>query len=227
MDRRLLVAAAIAIAAAIPARGVRAWTLRNPQVYFQAAGLQAALTDWDGYANAQTDQVNLPLLTPAVDSAFLMTVVRADGCAVGLYAGTESPQLVPIFPATASAGCFAFVRIEANGDLAVAHFDPSGNATGFERYVGVPGGGLGLYVEGPAGRMYSEDARNGAPQVLVYAGNGIRYGNWMECLEPLPYDPDAPGEFSRTLVEVMPQTGDPLPTPVRPRSWGSLKAAYR
>lgn len=215
---------------ALTPRPVAAFTLRAPQVVFSAGALQNQLNDADGGINAVTDQVE--------NSSWISSLL-AKGCAmwfeirsldttgtytVGAYSTSQSNRtLCALFPAGATRGWFATCRISSSGTLTVGLYDELMRFVGLTQYPGFDPAYTGFYVEGPGGVWFTEDARNGgSAQALSFGGSGVNYGSVFLCFETWPYNPDG-STFTGAIVQVEAMCG----LPVRPPTWGQLKALYR
>ncbi len=227
VTRMAVACMAVALCAATAAN---AFTLRSPQVAFNSFMLQGYLTAWDGGINAATDQLNAQFFTTGIsgNTDFTLFLKNANGSSVGVYnaATVGTPPLFELFPAAATAGYSVACHFTVTGDLSVALYDNNFNYLGTVTYNGVDRTNFGFYImNAVTGAVrYSQDARNGGlPQVLTYAGTGINYGEFFECFEVTPFDPNQFGEFTSSICVLQ----SVAPTPTRGKTWGGLKATYR
>jgi len=235
---RVLGIVALALLAAAPVAD--AFCLRSPQVFFNAAPLQAYLNAVDGGINVTTDQQDAQTLSPPVGSGpswdlLLLLREATQAQALGLYnaaSASDPPQLFPVFPATALPGSYALCHINASGSLIVFLFDPNNVFLGQNTYTGFDVSHFGFYAESGTTRIYQQDSRNGnRPQLLTFLGTGSEYGDLLICFEDAPYSPSA--TFISALIDLTQPSEAPswqvpcLPTPARASSWGRLKSIYR
>lgn len=213
--------------------------LRSPQVPVHGDSLQNYLDAVGENIQVGRDQVVVELLTSGSSSSSYTLQIElgpTSGHVVGIYDGhRSSPTLVPVFPAFASAGWSALLSFRSSPTrVVVSLFNENGSFQGSATTLGVSGLGIGFYVEGSAGPVYSQDSRNagGASQVLFYGGTGVNLGSaWMAAQA----EPAAPGDrdFADTILflaaqgvcVICPPFTYPL-TPVRRATWGDLKLHF-
>lgn len=219
-----------------------AYPLRQPQVAFNSAALQALLDTQDGGIQAATDQLDAQVTSfHYVTRTFFAEFWRGSGLEFGVYepnsAGT--PALCPLFTAAAAPRAYASCGLMGDSALFVAEFDSLANLVRTARYPWAAHMNFGFYVAGPGGTWYSQDSRNaGVPRALTYSGTGPNFGVLFECFEPGAFDPAAPGAFSRLIVSIDTSTcGSPSTragralgvecSPTVVSTWGRLKSIYR
>jgi len=227
----------VAILAWSPARAMPPGTglgLRSPQVPVNGSGLQSVLNSYGESINVLQDQIDAQLLrvlaAPGVTSTLQIELSRTDGSSVGLYDGHAAvPTLVPLFPPEATAGWFAVASFRSSPTRVVVNvFDVSAVLTGHSVTLGGDKFGIGLYVSGPGGTFYSQDARNpgGSPQWLFFAGTGIYIGSWWLAAEDRSITGGADGDFDDVVVFVESTSEGPYTTPALRSSWGRVKARF-
>jgi hypothetical protein len=246
---RRLPTASIALAILIPllsatwAAGTsEALPLRNPQVAFNSAGLQAFLNEWPGGIQANLDQLDAQAISLVhVTRTFSVEYLQGSGIEFGVYDPTlgGSTARFPLFTAASARGSGAVCSLAGDSALVALEFDSLGVLVRNARISWSAHGNYGFYVEGPGGTWYSQDSRNaGDPHALTYAATGVYFGSIIECFEPGEFDADNPDSFTGLIVIIEP-SDCPSPsvragrafgtdcTPVVPSTWGDLKLRYR
>jgi hypothetical protein len=233
LDSRLRIALPViaALLLAITASTAGAFSLRNPQVVFNGASLQGYLNGVGEGINVYTDQVDAQVWSTTVsgNSTFTLMIEYAGNAganAIGIYNIADPnpvPALFQVFPAAATAGWFATAHFGDAGSLVVSLFDNNAAYQGQAAYGGVDKNNFGFYLQGPGGLFFSDDLRNGGnPQMLTYAGTGINFGTWWECIEDLPWTTgDRDFEDAVLVIESV------SATPTDDMTWGQLKKLYR
>lgn len=214
---------------------------RVPQVAINGSALQAHFASVGESIDALHDQIDVGLLTARASSSstFSMQIeqVADAGAAVsGFYNGhAASPALMPVFPAGSGAGWFAVINFRSFPERAVVScFDANASLVSTNTYLDVDRFGIGWYVQGPGGTIYSQDARNsgGAPQLLFYHGTGLNRGAaWVAAeMQPVAGDRDYDDQIwflqGDGAVCIMCDASSNL-TSVRRARWGELKAHFR
>lgn len=215
---------------ALTPRAAAAFPLRSPQVVFSSAALQIYLDHVDGGINALTDQVDnaswiSQFFTMGCDNGFAISSPDTTGtCTVGAYSTLESsPALFALLPAEAKRGWSVLCHISSTGTIVAILVDELGTVVGETFSPGFDRAHTGLYVQGPGGTWFTEDARNGGqPQALSFAGTGANQGTVFLCFETRAYDPGG-STFTGEIVQVRALCG----VPARQSTWGQLKALYR
>ena len=223
----------LAVAAvAIVASGASA-ALRVPQVPVAGGSLQGYLNGQGESINVNTDQQNIQTWTTTVsgNSTFTLMIELAGNApsnTIGIYnAGAVAPALYPMLPGAAGAAWFATASFRnAPVRVVVNLFDQDGVPQGSNTYLGADRSYFGVYLQGPGGTFYSQDARNAgaAAQVLTYAGTGINVGQWWMCMEDLPNTGNN-GDFDDAVLFV--ESVNPGVTAASTTTWGSLKTRFR
>ncbi len=232
LQRAKLTVACVGVAVLAFASTASAFSPRAPQVVFSSAALQGYLNGVDGGVNVLTDQLDAQTFATSVSGNTDFTLmVKLTGDApqnsVGVYNTLDpsaTPALFQLFPAAAAAGWSVFCHFASTGQLTVALYDNSVIPVlqGSTTYTGVDRTHFGFYLQNTGGTYYSQDGRNGQkPQALTYAGTGINYGEWWECLEDNPFT--AASTFTGAVLQLQ----SVIPTPVAGKTWGQLKATYR
>jgi hypothetical protein len=233
----------LAVAAfAVAAGSAAAYPLRNPQVVFNSAGVQARLSTQDSGIQANTDQLELQVISfTFVGNILNVYLLASSDAEFGLYAPSQAgePTHYPLFASGAGAWSYSTFTRTRDGQLVVTRFDSLGVYLGRSIATWPGGAEFGFYVSGPGGTWYSQDDRNsGHPHALTYAGTGVNAGGLFECLEPGPFDPGEPEAFTGLMVFVEPSTCGTASlrglaaygtdcSPTVSSTWGSLKVRYR
>jgi hypothetical protein len=240
--RRLIASLMLLAGIALAARPVAAYPLRSPQVIFNTASLQQELNRQDGGIQASTDQLEAQVLsTTFLGSTLIVQLLRPGGAEFGVYDPSQagSPTRYPVFAAASDSSGFSTVHFTLDGRLVVAMFDSNAVFQGSMVFAWPGGANFGLYVAGPGGTWYSQDARNaGEPHALTYAGTGVNYYDLFECFEPRALDPTDPESFAGLVVSIERSTcgAGSRPsfgaygtdcTPAVTSTWGRLKIVYR
>jgi hypothetical protein len=208
---------------------------RSPQVPVSGSALQQLLDQGDGYIQVTSDQLDGGLARSVTDGihtgvAYTIELVATDGTPSGIYDGhAATPTLMPVFPDSARTGWFAAVGFFSNPPRThIVVFDELNELRGQTTYPGADPNGMGLYVSGPGGTLYSQDARNpgAAAQVLCFAGTGINTGSlWVAAEDrPLRSNPDA--DYADVVWRVLGGEYSYV-TPVQHVSWGQVKSRFR
>jgi len=214
---------------------------RRPQATIQGTGLQDFFDGVGESIVSARDQVDVGLLGSTVSDTHSFSVsielrTDANGVSSGIYNGYElHPVLMQLFPATASANWFAVVSYRDAPTRALVYvFSADSVLVGATTYPGADRNGIGVYVDGPGGTFFSQDARNpgGAPQLLFYRGTGLNYfAAWMAAeAQPLGTASDADHDdvvwFMNPANECLFCEPSDF-TPVHHSSWGELKSRFR
>lgn len=239
---RRVVAFLLLLAGLVPAATPAvAFTLRSPQVAFDSAVLQERLDAWDGGIQANTDQVDLQVLSTALlGRIFTFELLRQNGAEFGVYSPSQAgePARFAVLAGPTAVGSVATVQFTSDGRLVVMQFDSLAIFNGSTVHAWPGGSDFGFYATGPAGTWYSQDARNaGQAHALTYAGTGVNTPNLFECFEPRAFTPGDPGAFAGLVVYVdRPTCGSGARpgfgstrttcTPAVTPTWGSLKVRY-
>ena len=228
-----LTVACVSVALLAFASTASAFSLRAPQVAFSSAALQGYLNSVDGGVTVLTDQLDAQTFATSVSGNTDFTLmVKLTGDApqnsVGVYNTLDqsaTPPLFQLFPAAATAGWSVFCHFASTGQLTVALYDNSVVPVlqGSTTYTGVDRAHFGFYLQNNGGTYYSQDGRNGQkPEALTFAGTGLNFGEWWECLNDAPYSA-ATSTFTGAVLQLQ----SVIPTPVAGKTWGQLKATYR
>jgi hypothetical protein len=215
--------------------------LRVPQATVNGTGLQQFFTAVGESIVPSRDQLDVGLLSSSVtgNTTFVQVVelvTDANGVSSGFYDGYElHPTLIQLFPATATARWFALISYPvAPTRLVVNVYDASASLVGSTTYPGVDSHGIGVYMHGAGGTLYSDDTRNpgDAPQLLFFSGTGTYSGGaWLTAeAQPLANGSDADYDdvawhFDAGIVCIF--CDPPRLTPVRHANWGELKARFQ
>ena len=146
---------------------------------------------------------------------------------IGIYNAAEAtPLLMRIFPAEATSGWFEAISFRtAPARLVVNVFDASANFVDPHVYLGVDQTNVAFWLQGAAGPLYMQDARNptGAAQMLVFAGTGINSGGAWICMEDQSVGAGSDEDYADAILFVGYGCGDP----VRKSTWGAVKQRFR
>jgi hypothetical protein len=208
---------------------------RSPQVPVSGSALQQLLDQGDGYIQVTSDQLDGGLARSVTDGihtgvSYTLELVASDGTPSGIYDGhAATPTLMPVFPDSARVGWFAVVEFFSNPTRTlVVVFDELNQLRTQTTFPGADPNGMGLYVSGPGGTLYSQDARNAgsAAQVLCFAGTGVNSGSlWVAAEDrPLSSSPDA--DYADVVWRVLGGEYSYV-TPVQHVSWGQVKSRFR
>ena len=221
----------LAVAAvAVVASGASA-ALRVPQVPVGPA-LQGYLNSQGETINVNTDQQDIQTWTTTVSGNSTITLMieiggNAPANTIGIYnAAPVAPALYPMLPGAAGAGWFATASFRSAPTRVVVNlFDQDGVPQGSNVYLGADRNFFGVYLQGPGGTFYSQDARNpgGVAQVLTYAGTGINSGQWWMCIEDEANTGDQDYDDAVLFVESV----NPGVTATSTTTWGTLKTRFR
>ena len=173
---------------------------RVPQIPVAGTGLRDLFAAWGeaiDVQNSQLDVERVPItaLAPCSRPGAPMTVMfdlwgNGNHNSYGLYqADATVPTLLQVFPPEAGDGWFAVASFRVSPyRLVVNLFDQDAIFMGVTTYPGVDQGEVGLYVQTPAGPLFSEDARNpgGEAQALTFEGMGMNAVDWWICWEDQP-----------------------------------------
>jgi hypothetical protein len=208
--------------------------LRSPQVPVNGSGLQSLLNSNGENINVLQDQVDAELFRPQVPGVTFtlqFELGRTDGSSLGIYDGHLAvPTLMELFPAGSSSGWFAVASFRSGPTRVVVNvLDQNAALRHTMTYLGGDRFGTGLYVSGPGGTLYSQDARNpgGSPRWLYFAGTGVNSGSWWLAAEDgaLASGPDAGFDDVVCFLETI--SDGFYVTPVMRTNWGRLKARFR
>ncbi len=230
------IALAVAVLAALPRSSSASTQLlylvppRIPQVPVNGSGLLGYFNSVGELIDPTRDQVVGELIASDVSNNATFSVQleldrHVDPTTIGLYNGYQtSPLLMEVFPSNAGPGWFAVVSYRMAPVRAVVNlFDNNAAFLGSRTYLGADRNGIGIYVAGPSGVLYSQDARNpgGAPKILFFKGTGINFGRPWICVESA----DADDDFDDTVLFIEANFGSV--TPVHRATWSALKARFR
>lgn len=224
----------VLIAVMVIAASSASAALRAPQVVLGDASLQAYLNGQGESINVNTDQVDIQTWTTTVsgNSTFTMMMEFAGYAAsntVGIYNGGDvTPTLMPVFPGAATAGWFATASFRTSPVRVIVNlFDQNGALQGSNTYLGADRSNFGIYLQGPGGTFYSQDARNGGglAQMLTFAGTGINAGSYWVCIEDLNRSVSSDNDFNDAILFC--ESVNPAPTAANTTTWGSLKNRFR
>lgn len=225
-----LVMAALAVMA-----GSASAALRAPQVVLGNANLQAYLNSvGEAAINTNTQQQDIQTWTTTVsgNSTFTMMMEFAGNAAsntIGIYNGGDaSPALIPMFPGAATSQWFATASFRTGPTRVVVNlFDNNGLLQGSNTFLGADRNNFGVYLNGPGGTFYTQDARNpgGLAQALTYAGTGSNTGSWWLAFEDLPRNAGSDSDFDDAILFV--ESVNPGITAASTTTWGMLKSRFR
>jgi len=229
---RILTCLTFAVTMSLPVSSIAA--LRVPQVPIAGTGLQDFLDAQGESIRADQDQQTADSISaPACydGRGFSMQVelmAKVPGVSLGVYDVSDPTwPSVEVFPTGARQGWFAVVVYRLDPiRVEVILFDEAANL--LARFT-TPGGNrhaIGFFVDSPAGRGWSEDAKNrgGEPRFLWYAGTGINSGCWWIAAEDTPRADGGDGDFDDVILFVD-QVG--CGDPVQRATWSGLKARFR
>lgn len=209
--------------------------LRVPQVAVGGTSLQSYLnSQGESAINVNTDQADIQTWTTTVsgNSTFTMMMEFAGNAGsntVGIYnGGAVAPTLIPVFPGAAAAGWFATASFRNTPVRVIVNlFDQNGVLQGSNTYLGADRNNFGVYLQGPGGTFYTQDARNPGARVqaLAYAGTGINAGSWWLCMEDLAMNSGSDGDYDDAILFV--ESVNPTVVPVNTTTWGTLKNRFR
>ncbi len=208
--------------------------LRVPQVVISDPTLQAYLNGQGESINVNAAQENIQTWTTTIsgNSTFTMMMEFAGNAGsntIGIYNGGDvAPTLIPVFPGAATSLWFATAAFRSGPTRVVVNvFDDNANLVGSNSYLGADRNNFGLYLQGPGGTFYSQDARNpGARiQALTYAGTGINTGSWWICFEDLAMNAGSDGDYNDAILFC--ESVNPTVVSVNNTTWGSLKNRFR
>lgn len=220
----------LAVAAVAVVAGTASAALRVPQIAVAGGSLQGYLNSQGESINVNTDQQDIQSWTTTVSgtSTFSLMIELAGFApsnTIGIYnASAAVPALYPMLPGAATTGWFATASFRiAPVRVVINLFDQDGLPQGTNIFNGADRNNFGVYLQGPGGTFYTQDARNpaGAAQALTYAGTGINNGNWWMCFEDLPAGDQ---DFNDAVLFV--ESVNP-PTAVTSSTWGTLKSRFR
>jgi hypothetical protein len=204
--------ASLALALLLAARDSSAGSLlpianaqpRVPQATVHGTGLLQFFETMSEPIVPATDQVNVELMTTTMtnNSTFTFQVELAanpNASSSGVYNGYDlHPALMEVFPARATPGWFAVISYRSSPARAIVNvFDGSANLITTTTYLGGDFHGVGFYVAGASGPLYSQDARNpGArAQLLFFRGTGLNTGSAWLAAEDQPLASGADGDY--------------------------------
>jgi hypothetical protein len=218
-----LVASFLLALLATPAPAV----LRSPQVAVSGTALASFFASQGQSIAVVGDQLDMPWASFTPTASIQLGSIHPASVGFGGYnVRVATPPLYMIFPGAASSGWFVAASFRTGPTrLVVNLFDDNANLVGTITYLTGPPDptAFGFYADGPAGLVFTEDARNpgGLPRILAYAGTGAGAGStWFAC--ELSDPPN--GDFADFVVEVK---FAPAPVPVHPTTWGALKQRFR
>ena len=221
--RSSLVGAFLALAVlAPPAHAV----LRSPQVPVSGTALASFFASQGQSLAVVGDQLDMQSfsLSPSTTVTQRATSLGGAGSFGGYNTSLLAPPLYLLFPGAASPGWIAVMSFRTAPVRAVVNlFDASGAFQGSTTYLGADPTAFGFYAQGPAGVVYSQDARNpgGLARILAYAGTGTRTGDtWFACeLSTTPEDDFA--DFVMLLNFSTP------PVEAKHTTWARLRRLFR
>lgn len=209
--------------------------LRVPQQPVGGTNLQSYLnSQGESAIDVTTDQENIQTWTTTVsgNSTFTMMMEFAGNAGantVGIYNGGDvAPTLIPVFPGAAAPGWFATASFRSSPVRVIVNlFDQDGTLQGSNSYLGADRNNFGVYLQGPGGTFYSQDARNPGARVqaLTFAGTGINTGSWWLCIEDLAMASGSDGDYDDAILFV--ESVNPTVVPVNTTTWGTLKNRFR
>jgi hypothetical protein len=232
MRRATILSLTLAVAAVAAFTTTSSAALRAPQAAVIGGALQGYLNGLGESINVNTDQQDIQTWTTTVsgNSTFTMMIelgANAPANTIGIYnAGDAVPALYPMLPGAAGAGWFATASFRSSPTRVVMNlFDQDGVPQGSNVFLGADRNNFGVYLQGPGGTFYTQDARNpGAlAQALTYAGTGINAGQWWLCFEDMANAGDQDYDDAVLFVESV----NPQVTPVSTTTWGTLKTRFR
>jgi hypothetical protein len=211
--------------------------LRVPQVAVQGTGLLQLFQSVSQTIVPATDQIDFQLMksssSPNASFAFDLELRANPGGRVsGIYNGYETqPTLMQVFPATSTADWFALIRFGSAPVRAIVNvFDETATLVSTTTYLGADRNGVGFYVAGPAGPLYSQDARNPGEraQLLFFRGTGTDNGSAWFAAEDQPLDSGSDADYDDVVlwVEELSEFCRDCLTPVQRASWGELKSRF-
>lgn len=220
----------VGVVAAAASTAEAAFPLRTPQVTVNPGdgSLQAYFNGIGESINVATDQLDAQTWSTTISGNSTLTLMLeiasyAGQNAIGVYNGGDvAPALYQVFPGAATPGWYAVAHFGSDGSLVVSLFDLNSVFQGQTAYAGVDRNNFGFYLQGPGGTFYSQDYRNGGvAHVLTYAGTGVNYGCWWQCIEDLPNDV-SDFDFNDAVLFVESVS----PVPAGKSSWGRIKSLY-
>jgi len=225
---------AICALAWLPPSAARA-APRSPQVAISGSGLQDYFQSvGESYIDVRTGQDAIQFLAPIyfLNSSFTIEFELVSGkplgSSVGIYdASLGTPVPIEILPSEAVPGWFAVVTFRTSPlRVAVHAFDEKFELRSSTTYPGGNRNAVGIYLDGPGGRFYSQDQRNPAsdPQLLWFPGQGVFTGQWWIAGEDASLSGGADGDFDDVIILAEPFG---CPCPVQKCSWGAAKARFR
>jgi len=200
-----------------------AFPLRSPQVAFNNGVLQGYFNVVDPGIATNGGQLDAQIWAVAVTGNTDFTLVLKQGAgnasSIGVYNGAAaSPPLYQVFPPAAVSGWYATLHFAA-GNLIVSLFDQNSVFQGQTTYLGVNQNDFGFYDAGPCGTWYSQDVRNGGPQMLAWASPGTPGDYWL-AFAPCHYN------GNNTFADLVINVQSVKPTPVHSSTWGAVKGLY-
>lgn len=219
---------AFAIRSALVSAPAAAQTLRSSQVPVAGDSLQNLLHGtYAQTLDVRRDQLAIDRLPidfftrPLLDLASSPPAVT-----VGVYDPAQpAARLMPVFaPGTPLGAMVEFTPRQNPDRFLILVIDQAANILRRDVYPGVRPASLAVYVTGPDGTFYSEDARNAgsAAQALWFADTQFPYGSGWIGLESSIVTAEAPGDYADVVLGIGTENVDP----VRKTSWGALKARF-
>lgn len=223
---RALLAGILGLALLVTPAGA---TFRSPQVPISGTGLQSLLGAQGQTLDVTTDQ-QYPVqfdglgVAPSFFATIFMQSIGTPTLPLALYSQYD-PSPEPAHVVVAPTGMLAGWRAVASYGqspygLVVSLFDETGALQATTTIPNAPVSGLLFALVSPTGLLFPVDARNAGqqPRLLFYQGTGAHaYDIWI-CGET---DGDSDFDDAVYLVENFSLT------PVRPTTWGALKARFR
>ncbi|MEO5989821.1 MAG: hypothetical protein ABIU54_14785 [Candidatus Eisenbacteria bacterium] len=209
--------------------------LRAPQEPVGGTNLQTYLnSQGESAIDVNTDQEDIQTWTTTVsgNSTFTLMMEFAGNAPlndIGIYNGGDvSPAFYQVFPGAAAAGWFATASFRNSPVRVIVNlFDQNGTLQTSNTYFGADRSNFGVYLQGPGGTFYTQDARNPGARVqaLTFAGTGINTGSWWICMEDLAMNSGSDGDYDDAILFV--ESVNPAPTAVNTTTWGTLKNRFR
>jgi hypothetical protein len=221
-----IAAAAVSLATIVSAS--QAFSLRTTQVPFSSSTLQGIMTAALETTNAATDQLDAQVWSTALSGNTVFTIylkANPNSDAIGVYNSlSPSPALYQVFPAAAGVDWYATCSFKSSGLLTVSWYDNNSVPQGYVQHTGVDRNHFGFYLTNGTQTYYSQDYRNpgGNAQMLTYNGTNLSQGEFWQCFEDQPYNAS-----TSSMTSVILLLESVIPVGAAPKSWGSLKRAYR
>jgi hypothetical protein len=207
--------------------------LRVPQVPVAGGLLQEYFDGVGEYARVATDQRDLQALFSGSEpdvyfSLQISVIAKPAGASIGVYDATAvDPELIEVVPPEGEPGWLAFAMFRSGPTrVQVVIFDERGALQQSHSYPGGNTQAIGIYLQGPEGRFYSQDARNPAsdPQMLFFSGQYFAC-SWWASGESTSLSGGADGDFDDLIVRF--DSAHWCPDPVSRSTWGAVKSRFR